>query len=64
MKKIYIAPSVMIFKCQGQQHILADSFAKITGTSTPEGEHLDNVQGDEGDTWNSGGVKSYGIWDE
>ena len=37
--------------------------AKITGESTPEGNNLGNVSGDNGDAWSSAAVKG-SIWDD
>ena len=37
--------------------------AKITGESTPSGENLGNVSGDNGDAWSSAAVKG-SIWDD
>lgn len=37
--------------------------AKITGESTPFGENLDKVSGDNGNTWGDAAVKG-SIWDD
>ena len=62
MKKIYIAPSVKVVKCQGQQHILAASLgkARITGDSTPQG---DFVTPDETGTGGASEAAVKGMWD-
>ena len=61
MKKLYKTPSVMVFNYQ-TKHILADSFTagkgRISGDTTPEGEHLEEIG-----TGNASDAAVKGMWD-
>jgi hypothetical protein len=46
-----------------QMVAVSPNSAKITGESTPFGENLDKVSGDNGDAWSSAAVKG-SIWDD
>ena len=63
MKRQYIIPSVIVCDMQEMQMVAVSPNAKITGESTPSGDHLDKVSGDNGDAWNSAAVKG-SIWDD
>ena len=64
MKRLYIIPSVIVCDMQEMQMVaVSPNSAKITGESTPVGENLGNVSGDNGDAWSSAAVKG-SIWDD
>ena len=64
MKRQYIIPSVIVCDMQEMQMVaVSPNSAKITGESTPSGEYLDKVSGDNGDAWSSAAVKG-SIWDD
>ncbi|MBQ6085012.1 MAG: hypothetical protein IJK94_00750 [Bacteroidaceae bacterium] len=64
MKRQYIIPSVIVCDMQEMQMVaVSPNSAKITGESTPFGENLDKVSGDNGDAWSSAAVKG-SIWDD
>ena len=63
MKRLYIIPSVIVCDMQEMQMVAVSPSAQITGESTPSGEYLDKVSGDNGDAWSSAAVKG-SIWDD
>ena len=64
MKRLYIIPSVIVCDMQEMQMVaVSPNSAKITGESTPFGENLDKVSGDNGNAWGDAAVKG-SIWDD